>query len=148
MFFKNRKQRLEQKREERRQVFLKAARIIAERGWTHGRIEDTRGRVCILGALGTAIDGTPVGLVSYTTVSRFLDPKARSPIEGVSHIWKWNDRIDRKTGGERVRSVLFAMADGLDFWDAVKATEPRPASIPVCFPEPKEIVDEQELVHA
>lgn len=85
-------------------VLKKAAEILQERGLHKGHyIDHNTGRVCMLGAIGIALDGD-----SYSGMfCENLDVLAEAV--GIEHIPTWNDMKSRRRG--QVIKKLLEMAE-------------------------------------
>lgn len=113
--------------ERRREVLLRAAELIEERGWIAGSagMHDNNGPFCLLGAIGFAAYGK--GDMGYIYGHKFLrisDPEAA---------WGWNDRLDinrprrhlfqrRPKPGEIVTATLRQMAHGAAWEEATRCS--------------------------
>lgn len=63
-----------------KEILTKARSILAKRGWTKGTLRDGDGKVCALGAIYEAYDGT-----EYSKVKRmYLDPLTKRPVSAYS----------------------------------------------------------------
>jgi hypothetical protein len=84
-------------------VYLRAADLIAERGWTQGDYEALDGRLCMMGACQVAVieDGYLLSDGLYTAVFQGLEQHlGRNPIA-------WND-VHGRTKTQVIRALLKA----------------------------------------
>jgi hypothetical protein len=94
------------------QVLRKAAAIIEERGHAKGKLFDSKGRVCLAGAINSAISGKPsyFGTAGRTIdllerVGRYLARKTKKErLRDFSEVVLWNDRA-RTTAAQVVEAL-------------------------------------------
>jgi hypothetical protein len=108
-------------------VLRKSAEVIEEREWTTQRVENSKGQVCVMGAIGIAVCGNPwlvdldlsnregVGVMASLALERYLaaDPQPygyeKSPIGPAYSLTSWNDF--QVADGATVAKALRAAAD-------------------------------------
>lgn len=96
------------KKERAATLLRKAASIMKKRGHAKMVLEDSKGRVCLIGAINTALSGSPAcwtrdGDRLLTSVETFLRRKFKQPRGGFNAI-TWNN--DPSRDGDEVIAAL------------------------------------------
>lgn len=84
----------------------RAAELIRERGWCQGVQEDDKRRLCVMGALHTAVHGSHFK-IGYPLVSA-----ARAQLEQFVQINSRDDAVDWNNHVERTKAQVIAALEG------------------------------------
>ena len=88
-------------------ILRRAAALLRQYGWTQGKYCDDQGRLCILGAIGMAMTGSPTQAHESYRVARVAMCVGDIVNEGTVH--PWNDTLCR-TAEEAIAALEAAAA--------------------------------------